>query len=301
MSTTTSISRDNVAAGVGWMLVTTFFFVCGDSAGKYLLQGYPLMQVAWCRFLFHFLIALLVAVIWFRDTVRANRPWAQLARSALLAILTVLFLVGLRSSDLATAFTIIFTSPLFVTVFSGLLLGERVGIRLGMGVIVGFLGAVIVVRPGLMPLSVGTLCLLASAILNALFQLATRHLRHDDKPMTTSLYTAVAGAVMLSPTGLMEWQMPDARGWLLFLAFGFFGGVAQLCMIRAFHVAQAATVAPFSYVSIVWATLSGLLIFGEFPDYWTLLGAALIVGSGLYIFHRERSSSTVAAAVAEST
>jgi len=297
MTTTTSVSRDNVAAGIGWMLVTTFLFVCGDSVGKYLLQSYPLMQVAWCRFLFHFLIALAVALVCFRDTLRANRPFAQIGRSALLAILTVLFLVGLRSTDLSTAFTIIFTSPLFVTLFSGML-GERVGLRVGIGALVGFLGAVIVVRPGLMPFSLGMLCLLASAILNALFQLVTRHLRHADKPMTTSLYTAVAGAVMLLPTGLYEWQMPDTGDWFLFLAFGFFGGLAQLCMIRAFHLAQAAAVAPFSYSSIVWATIFGLVIFGQLPDIWTLVGAALIVSSGLYIFHCERNSSAGGAAAA---
>src|SRR3954454_15857028 len=135
MTPTRPESRESVAAGVGWMLFATFWFVSMDTVGKYLLQTYPVMQVVWCRFLFHFLIALAVALIWFRDPLWANRPWAQLGRSALLAMITVLFYVGLSTTDLATATTIIFVSPLFVTVFSVLLLGEKVSVRLGVGVL----------------------------------------------------------------------------------------------------------------------------------------------------------------------
>lgn len=291
MSVVTSAQEhENVTAGIGWMLATTFFFVLMDTAGKYLLQSYPIMQVVWCRFLFHFLLMLVIALFWFRDTFRANRPWAQLGRSSLLAIMTALYYVGLATTDLATAMTIIFMSPIFVTVLSVPLLGEAAGPRRIAGVLVGFLGALIVVRPGVAEMSVGMLCLLASAVFNALFQMATRHLRNSDTAMTTSLYTPLAGAVGLSVVGPLEWQAPDANGWILMAVFGFIGGIAQLCLIRAFNVAPAAVVAPFSYATIVWATLFGLLIFGELPSIWTMVGATLIIGSGLYIYHYETAA-----------
>jgi len=291
MSVVTSAhEHENVTAGIGWMLATTFFFVLMDTAGKYLLQSYPIMQVVWCRFLFHFLLMLVIALFWFRDTFRANRPWAQLGRSSLLAIMTALYYVGLATTDLATAMTIIFMSPIFVTVLSVPLLGEAAGPRRIAGVLVGFLGALIVVRPGVAEMSVGMLCLLASAVFNALFQMATRHLRNSDTAMTTSLYTPLAGAVGLSVVGPLEWQAPDANGWILMAVFGFIGGIAQLCLIRAFNVAPAAVVAPFSYATIVWATLFGLLIFGELPSIWTMVGATLIIGSGLYIYHYETAA-----------
>lgn len=291
MSVVTSAQEhENVTVGIGWMLATTFFFVLMDTAGKYLLQSYLIMQVVWCRFLFHFLLMLVIALFWFRDTFRANRPWAQLGRSSLLAIMTALYYVGLATTDLATAMTIIFMSPIFVTVLSVPLLGEAAGPRRIAGVLVGFLGALIVVRPGVAEMSVGMLCLLASAVFNALFQMATRHLRNSDTAMTTSLYTPLAGAVGLSVVGPLEWQAPDANGWILMAVFGFIGGIAQLCLIRAFNVAPAAVVAPFSYATIVWATLFGLLIFGELPSIWTMVGATLIIGSGLYIYHYETAA-----------
>lgn len=290
MSAVTLAPRENVAAGIGWMLITGLWFVSMDTVGKYLLQSYPVMQVVWCRFLFHFLIALAVALVWFRDTLRTNRPWVQLFRSALLAITTVLFYLGLGTTDLATATTIMFMSPIFVTILSVPLLGETVGIRRIIGVLAGFLGALIVVRPGIAPISTGMLCLLASACTNALFQITTRRLRHHDKPMTTSLYTALAGAVALPAAGSFQWQTPDGAGWALLVALGFIGGMGQLCLIRALRLAPPAAIAPFSYVSIVWATLFSLTIFRQVPSAWTLVGATLIIGSGLYIFHRERLS-----------
>lgn len=294
MSAVTLAPRENIAAGIGWMLFTGLWFVSMDTVGKYLLQSYPVMQVVWCRFLFHFLISVIVALVWFRDTFRSNRPWMQLLRSALLAITTVLFYLGLGTIDLATATTIMFMNPIFVTILSVPLLGETVGIRRIVGVTVGFLGAVIVVRPGIAPISAGMLCLLAAACTNALFQIATRSMRHHDKPMTTSLYTALAGAVALTATGAAHWEAPDAAGWVLLVALGFIGGMGQLCLIRALRLAPPAAIAPFSYVSIVWATLFSLTVFGQIPSGWTLAGATLIIGSGLYIFHRERSAARAA-------
>jgi drug/metabolite transporter (DMT)-like permease len=173
---------------------------------------------------------------------------------------------------------------------STVLLKEHVGPRRWAGVAVGFIGAMIVVRPwesleGAM--GAGVLFLLIAALSNANYQIATRRVRVDD-PMTSLLYTAVAGAVVTSLILPWGWEWPSWIDWLLLASTGLAGGIGHLCLIRALQSAPASVVAPFSYSALIWATLFGFTIFGELPDMWTWAGAALIVGSGLYIFHRER-------------
>jgi drug/metabolite transporter (DMT)-like permease len=181
-----------------------------------------------------------------------------------------------------------FLTPILITVLSIPLLGEKVGFRRLAGVLTGFTGAMIVVRPGFDALSAGMLFLLACSCTNALYQILTRQVRHYDSPATTLFYTALAGTAVLSVAAPMDWQPPDAAGWLLLIGIGVAGGIGHLCLIRALQLAPAAAIAPFSYTGLVWASLFGFTVFAEVPDAWTLLGAFLIIGSGLYIFHREQ-------------
>jgi len=284
--------RENIVAGIGWMLATIFCFVLLDATAKYLLQTYPVAQVVWARFFFHLIGVLALVGLMLPGAVRSNRPGLQLLRSGLLGTTTVLFFIGVRSVPLATASTIMFLSPIFITILSLPLLGEQVGVRRVVGVLIGFTGALVVVRPGIAPVSVGVVCLIVAACTNALYQITTRLLRHHDAPMTTLLYSAVVGTCVLSVALPFEWRMPDAAGWLLLAGLGTAGGLGHLCLIRALRLAPAAAVAPFSYTGLVWASLFGYAIFAEVPDAWTLAGAALIIGSGLYIFHRERLAAS---------
>ena len=130
--------------------------------------------------------------------------------------------------------------------------------------------------------------MLAAALLNANYQIITRKVRLHDHPMTSLLYTAAVGAVVTSLFVPWFWSWPSAFDWLLFVGAGLAGGVGHLCLIQSFRRAPASVVAPFSYSSLIWATLFGWLIFAEWPDLWTWAGAGIIVASGLYIFHRER-------------
>src|SRR3546814_3050506 len=187
-----------------------------------------------------------------------------------------------------------FLTPILVTALAVPLLGERVGPRRWAGVAIGFLGAMIVIRPGTAAMQLAALLPLLAALFNAFYQLSTRMLSGTDGPMTTLLYSAAVGMVAMTAVQPFVWTAPDPEGWFLMMALGVLGGVSNFALIKAFQTAAASTLAPFNYTSILWATLSGFLVLGELPDHWPLWGAALIIGSGLYIFYRERVRRTEA-------
>jgi drug/metabolite transporter (DMT)-like permease len=283
-------SRENRSTGILWMLATMFCFITLDAIMKHLMESYSLVQVTWGRFFFATIIAALACGPRIAQLAVTHHPKLQLSRSVLLMSTTAMFNAGIRTTPLATGTTIMFLSPILVTLLSIPLLGEKVGLRRWMGIILGFIGAMIVVRPwaeDLGGLGYGVLFLLAAALLNANYQIITRKVRQDD-PLTSLLYTAAAGAVVTSLIVPWFWSWPSLSGWLLLIASGVAGGAGHLSLIRAFRLAPASVVAPFSYSSLIWAVMFGLLIWGDFPDLWTWGGAALIIGSGLYIFHRER-------------
>lgn len=279
---------ENRAAGILWMLATMFCFISLDAIMKYLLAIYPLLQVTWARFFFATLIAAAINAPNLPGVLRSRAPRLQTLRSLLMMLTTVMFNAGIKFVPLATATSIMFMSPILITVLSIPILKEQVGMRRWIGVVVGLLGALIVVRPGLAGLGLGTLFLVIAAFLNANYQILTRKVRIHDQPMTSLFYTAAVGAVVTSAIVPFDWQWPTLEGWLLFAASGLFGGLGHLCLIQAFRRAPASVVAPFSYSSLLWASLYGWFLFAEWPDLWTLVGAALIILSGLYIFHRER-------------
>lgn len=286
--TTSPGQSDNVAAGIGWMLATMCLFTSMDTVAKYLTLSYSTQQVVWARFTFHmlFLVILLRSRLF---TLAQTGNWKlQLARSTCLLLTTTLFFSGLRTTPIATASTIMFLSPILVTVLAIPLLGEQVGIRRWLGVTIGFIGALVIVRPGSGDGSLGHVLLMAAALSNAFYQIATRKVRASDDPMTSLLYSGLVGMVVMSAVIPMQWQPPTHFHWALFAITGILGAVSHFCLIRAFNAAEASAVVPFSYSSLLWATLFGFIIFDNLPDRWTLLGAALIVSSGLYIFHREQ-------------
>ena len=285
-----AIKPENRTAGILWMLATMACFITLDTIMKYALQSLPLLEVTWARFFFATLIAAAIAGRRLPDIAKSSQPGLQVFRSLFLAITTGLFNAGIMFVPLPTGTTIMFMTPIIVTLLSSLFLGEHVGWRRWSSIAVGFLGALIVMRiweTGLSSLNHAALFLLAAAFTNATYQVATRKLRTDN-PLTTLLYSAAFGAVATSIFVPFQWQWPDATGWLLFISSGAAGCLGHLCLIRAFSNAPATVVAPFAYSSLLWATLSGFVIWGDFPGGSTLLGAALIIGSGLYIYLRER-------------
>jgi drug/metabolite transporter (DMT)-like permease len=273
--------------GILWMLLTMFLFVAMDGIAKYLVQTYPVVQVVWARYTFH--VALLIVWIGARlpRLLVTYRPGLQLARSLLLLLTTAFYFLALSFIPLAEGSAIMMISPLLVTALSMPLLGERVGPRRWAGVAAGFIGAMLIIRPGSEMMQFASLLALAAAFCNGLYHICTRILSQSEHVLTTLVYSASIGALASTLAVPFFWVSPDAWGWLLMIAVGLLGGLSHFALIKAFAAAPAATVAPFTYTNLLWAALIGYLAFGDLPDGMTVLGAAIIAASGLYIFHRE--------------
>jgi drug/metabolite transporter (DMT)-like permease len=261
-----------------------------NTCAKLLTADYPVIEIVWARFAGH-LVTMLVAFMPGRGWLifRTRRPAIQIARSLLLLGSTAFYVSVIGLVPLATASAIGFSSPIIVTALSVPLLGESVGPRRWAAVLVGFIGVLVVVRPGTGTLAPATLLLLASSTCYALYQIATRRSGVDDSAETGIIYAALVGTVAMSLLVPFSFEVPhhlaDA---LLFASLGVFGGIGHYFVIRAFRLGPAALIAPLGYLELIGTTTLGYLVFNNFPDSWTWAGASLIVASGIYIALRER-------------
>ncbi|MGI9449734.1 MAG: DMT family transporter [Geminicoccaceae bacterium] len=275
-------------SGVFWMLVTAFFFVCVHATGKFLLTSYPVVQVVWGRYAFHLLLAILVLAPHLKRIVRTADLKLQLLRSGLMLGASTFYFAGVQFLPLTEANAINFLTPILVVILAHPILGERVGFRRWIGVGIGFVGAMIVIRPGSGLMDVAAGILMMSAFCNACYQIATRKIGEVDGPLTTLLFTALVGTVASSMVVPFSWEPMDLEGWLLMIAIGGFALIGHFALIKAYRLAPAATIAPFSYSMLIWSALFGILIFDQLPDLWAILGALVIVIGGITILRAER-------------
>lgn len=275
--------------GIVLILVTLLLFVSMDTLVKDLVQRNPAPVLIWLRFLVHMVVAaaIVLAVPRFRPFVRSKALGRQLVRSALLMTTTTTFFFGLLYLKFADLVILTQAAPLMVVVLSVVLLGEKVGPRRWLGVLVGFAGVVVILKPGF-GFEWASLFGLASAVIYAVYQIMTRSLSGADHTMTTFFYTASVGAVVMAAAMPFFWVTPTWTDALLMLLPGIFGGTGHLLLIMAFARSEASLLAPFFYTVIVWATLLGWAVFGEVPDIFTFVGAGLVVAAGFYVWHRER-------------
>jgi drug/metabolite transporter (DMT)-like permease len=247
-------------------------------------------QIVWARFTGHLVIMLIVFLPHYgRRLLATRRPMVQIGRSLLMLGSNALFVVAIARVPLATASAIGFTSPLIVTALSVLLLHESVGIRRWSAVIVGFAGALLVIRPGSGVHDLAVLLLLLSSAAYALYQIATRWVSFYDEAATGIVFSALLGSLAMSFVLPFVFVLPrDPLDIVLFLCLGLLGGAGHYLVIRAFQSGPAAVIAPLGYVELVGTTILGYVIFGNFPDLWTWIGAAIIIASGIYIAVRER-------------
>lgn len=262
-----------------------------NSAVKVLAShGYPPPQITWARFTGHLIVMLAVFLPRYRFALlRTRRPAIQFARSALMLSSNLLYVTAIARVPLATASAIGFTAPLIVTALSVPLLHESVGWRRWSAVLVGFAGALVIIRPGSGFDNPAILLLLAGSSCYAMYQIATRSVSRHDSAATGIIFTALLGSLIMTLVMPFIFVMPrtllDAA---LFCCLGFLGGCAHYLVICAFQRGPAAVIAPLGYVELIGTTTLGFLIFGNFPDFWTWAGAGLIIASGLYIAVRER-------------
>lgn len=268
--------------------VSTFPFM--NAAVKLLAVNYPAAQITWARFTGHLIVMLAVFLPRYRwSLLRTRRPAVQIARSVLMLASNLMFVMAIGRVPLATASAIGFTSPLIVTALSVPLLRETVGWRRWIAVLVGFGGALMVIRPGSGLGDPAVLLLLLSSLSYAAYQIATRWVSRYDTAATGIIFTALLGSLGMSLAVPFVFIIPRTIvDGLLFGCLGFLGGFGHYLVICAFQLGRAAVIAPFGYVELIGATLLGYLIFGHFPDLWTGAGAAVIIASGCYIALRER-------------
>lgn len=275
--------------GIGLALAAMLMFGLMDAASKFLATRYPAAQIVWLRFVFTIPMALmLLSPRALLIRLRSRRPWLQLVRSLLLVVEIALVVWCFGRMPLADAHSLLALTPLVVTALCGPLLGERVDAGRWAAVAVGFVGVLVILRPGLGVTQPTTLGVLVAVLHYALYQILTRMVGRVDSAETTLLWQLLTGALLLGLVVPFVWQPPAIAHWPLFIVVAALGGVAHWAMIRALQLAPAATIQPFSYTLLIWAVIIGWLGFGDLPDGWTLLGAGTIAGAGIVTALRER-------------
>ncbi|WP_166300636.1 MULTISPECIES: DMT family transporter [unclassified Bradyrhizobium] len=274
-------------AGIGLMLLSIFMFSFGDAMGKFIVATYSVGQLLWLRACAALLV--LLPIVWQRraDFLHLERPWLQLLRVTLSTLEVAAFFLATVYLPLADVITYYLAGPIFVTAMSGLVLGEHIGWRRWTAILVGFCGVLIALRPSAQTISWPAMIALGGSLSFAVLMLITRSLRATpDIVLATSQFggTFILGLV-LSPFG---WVTPSAGSLVLFFTAGIISVAALLCVNRSLKLAPASVVVPYQYSMIVWAVIFGFVVFGDVPSWATIVGAAIIIAAGLYIFVREQ-------------
>lgn len=278
----------NTGLGIVFMLVGVAMFGTGEAVVKTLAQRYDVIQVVWARYTFHGLLFLAIfARSGIVSQIRTRRPMLQLGRSILLLTATLLFFTALRFLQLADAVAINFVAPLLVTVFSVPFLGEKVGVRRWSAIGVGFLGALIIIRPGMGAMHWAAVLPLGTALCYSLYQIMTRIASRTDDARTNLFWTSAVAILVMSVAAPFVWITPNAFDWALMVSTGLLFGLGHYLIIRGLEITPASVLSPFSYTQIVWVTIMGYLVFDHLPDRFTVAGATLVIASGLYVWWRE--------------
>ena len=266
-----------------WMMLPIM-----DGFAKYLSSTIPVLQITWSRYFFTVVFVLPLMLFFFRRNLTwTENPKLQLIRGLLLFSANILFFYSISIISLAKALTLAFVAPLIVTALSPFLLGEKVGFRRWAAVIVGFLGSLIVIRPGFVEFNLASIAALGTGVMYGFYLIVTRKLHKYDNPLLTLLLTGVVGAVIGSMIMPAVWVHHTSNEWLMMLAIGFFASIGHFLLILSLKYADASKLAPFGYFEIVPNIIIGYFFFSHFPNQWHFLGLFIIISSGVYIFRRE--------------
>lgn len=272
------------------MLLAVFLFSSMDTLAKMALKSYPLPGLLWARYAVHvvFMVALAAPHMGMK-LLRTQRPGLQILRGLLLVVSTSMFYLSLQYMPLAETAAISFVAPLFVTLLSGPLLKERIRARQWIAVLLGFVGVLVIVRPGGALFDAVSLLPVLTAACFSFYQVLTRKLAGREHPLTTLFYTGLIGGIVSSAALPFYWIMPTPLQGLLMIAIGILGASGHLYLIRAAEHASPAVLAPFAYTQLIWSTLLAFIAFREFPDRVSVLGMAIIVLAGMLTINWQRT------------
>ena len=259
-----------------------------DAIAKYLSYSLPILQITWFRFFFSAVITGIFIYLFSRKSfVRSKNIKSQVLRGILLLTSSLLFFYAISVISLAKALTLAFICPLIVTTLSPYFLKERVGPRRWTAVIIGFIGVLLVIRPGIVEFNWASLASLGTGLCYAIYLIVTRSLKDTDNGLLTLLFTSIVGTVVLSVCLPFVWVNPSLNQLLLAVNMGFIAALAHGLIIISYNYSDASKLAPLGYFEIIPNIIIGYIWFSDFPDKYTILGLLVIILSGIYVFRRE--------------
>ena len=269
------------------MIAAILCFTIMDAGAKALAPRIGVFETLWARYTGQMLLVLILVAPRLRNVARTKYPGLQFARSVLLMCATAFFFTGISLIPLTDASALMAVNPVLITLGAAIFLGEPLGPRRTIGIVAALVGALIIIRPGSSVFSVSALFPLAAATAYSAYSLLTRRLGPEEDVWTSLFYTGLVGTVFLSMAVPFFWQTPDFVSWVLIALITLFGTAGQMALIRAFSQGEASMLAPYSYCGLIFAAIWSAMFFAEWPDLWTILGALVIVGAGLYVWQRE--------------
>jgi drug/metabolite transporter (DMT)-like permease len=259
-----------------------------DTIAKYLSSEISFFQITWARYFFTVVWTLPFMFFFFKKNLKwSENPKLQILRGMTLLSANICFFYSISVISMAKALTLAFIAPLVTTALSPIILGEKVGIKRWSAVIVGFIGSLVVIRPGLIEFNIATIAALGTGFFYGVYLIITRKLHTVDNPLLTLLITGVVGAIISSLFVPIVWINLSQSQWLWLALMGIFACLGHLLLIYSLRYADASKLAPFGYFEIITNIILGYYFFKDFPDLWTFAGLFIIISSGIYVFRRE--------------
>ena len=259
-----------------------------DTIAKYLSSELSFFQITWARYFFTVFWTLPFMLFFFRKNLRwSENPKLQILRGLTLFSANICFFYSISVISMAKALTLAFVAPLVTTAISPFFLNEKVGIRRWSAVLVGFIGCLVVIRPGFLEFNLATIGAVVTGCFYGIYVVITRKLHSTDNPLLTLLFTGVVGAIIASFLVPIVWINPTLVQWSWLALMGIFACLGHILLILSLRYADASKLAPFGYFEIITNIILGYYFFSDFPDKWTFVGLIIIISSGVYIFKRE--------------
>ena len=280
-----------ILRGIGLMIVSSILFSAMHAAIRHVSTELPSYQIAFFRAFFGLVLFLPVAIRTRFGFLRTSRPWLHGLRALLNLCSMLAFFTALDTTPIARVTALSFSAPIFMAVMSVVLLGERMRVRRWAATILGFIGALIIIRPGIVEIDSGSVLVLGSAAVWAACMIVIKILGRTESSMAITGYSNLLLSVMALVPAIMVWKNPSLDAWVWLAFIGTVGTLGQIAIAEALKQADATAVMPFDFLKLIWATAFGFVFFAELPDQYTWVGAAVIFSSGMYIAYRESQLS----------